>query len=390
MEFSEARRHGRKPQSTDTRISLFLPVMIDPRSGGFRAVIAFAKGLARMGRDIRVLSLRASDAALSEAMRTCPVERFRRLEFEPAGYMMSDYLLHSATSDARKWLKSVRTESTQGEILLVFGDFPTGVFTWARRTRAFTKTVAYSWGLPALYPHFRAATEILRSRRLLVMMLRVASPIIDKRYFEIAEADAVIPISPWLGHFLSICLGIKCARAISPPIDTEYFRPAEEGPLTSTPYALAVGSPTDLDFSTIADIATSIPIVKAGRGTISNCRNIGFVESDASLRNLYTHAQFLINSPRLEPFGLIPLESMACGTPVISIGYPGADDHIPDPPLGAVAYSTDELARKANQLWLQGTSPELRVRVREYVERLFSVSVCARNLAEFLDGLQSS
>jgi glycosyltransferase involved in cell wall biosynthesis len=46
------------------------------------------------------------------------------------------------------------------------------------------------------------------------------------------------------------------------------------------------------------------------------------------LHDLYNRAQLLLYSPVLEPFGLVPLESMACGTPVVGVREGGVQESV--------------------------------------------------------------
>jgi glycosyltransferase involved in cell wall biosynthesis len=51
---------------------------------------------------------------------------------------------------------------------------------------------------------------------------------------------------------------------------------------------------------------------------------------DPDLARLYSRAIVTICASRLEPFGLTPLESMACGTPVVAVSQGGLRETVTD------------------------------------------------------------
>jgi len=78
-----------------------------------------------------------------------------------------------------------------------------------------------------------------------------------------------------------------------------------------------------------------LPLIVVGKGpeekklkkmAKENIKFLGFV-SDEKLRKLYQKAKALI-FPQIEDFGIVPLEAMACGTPVIAFNFGGQKESI--------------------------------------------------------------
>ncbi|MCL4552752.1 MAG: glycosyltransferase family 4 protein [Candidatus Marsarchaeota archaeon] len=64
---------------------------------------------------------------------------------------------------------------------------------------------------------------------------------------------------------------------------------------------------------------------------------------DAELAMLYNRAQLCVYAPYLEPFGLVPLEAMACGTPVVAVKEGGVRESVVDGKTGVLT-ERDEAA----------------------------------------------
>jgi glycosyltransferase involved in cell wall biosynthesis len=75
--------------------------------------------------------------------------------------------------------------------------------------------------------------------------------------------------------------------------------------------------------------------------------------SDRDLVHLYNSARLFVYAPYLEPFGLAPLEAMACGTPVVAVKEGGVRESVLHNETGilterdeeAFALATTELLR---------------------------------------------
>lgn len=65
--------------------------------------------------------------------------------------------------------------------------------------------------------------------------------------------------------------------------------------------------------------------------------------NDKELATLYNQAELVVYSPYLEPFGLVPLESMACGTPVVAVKEGGVRETVIHKKTGLLVDRDEEL-----------------------------------------------
>jgi len=95
--------------------------------------------------------------------------------------------------------------------------------------------------------------------------------------------------------------------------------------------------------------------------------------------DLATKVEFLGNSMAMlfpiqwsEPFGLVMIEAMACGTPVIALGRGSVLEVVRDGVSGFVCKDIDEMVKRIRNLSI---SPAI---IRRYVEQEFSVNVMVK------------
>ncbi len=126
-----------------------------------------------------------------------------------------------------------------------------------------------------------------------------------------------------------------------PGVDTNFFAPNQDG---EENFILSVGSLTplkgfDLIIRSLALLPEQHrPVFKIASNFV-NPPEQAYIQSlaeqfgvktefqsgisDTALVTLYNRARFTIYTPIREPFGLVPIESMACGTPVIGVNEGG-------------------------------------------------------------------
>lgn len=113
--------------------------------------------------------------------------------------------------------------------------------------------------------------------------------------------------------------------------------------------------------------------------------------SDQELLELYNKAFLLLYAPRLEPLGLVPLEAMACGLPVLGIKEGGILETVKEEVGWLVDRDVKAFARKLD--WLIENEHEVearRERARAYVVRSWSWSKASKELFNLLSSLGKS
>ena len=165
-------------------------------------------------------------------------------------------------------------------------------------------------------------------------------------------------------------LGVGVQDVIYPPIDREIFRPAEN---TSSSYVLTYFGKETV-FSAIKRVADyGIKIKAFGSKSpyiprqLMNHPNVDLLGrvSTSELVHLYSDALFTLFPFTHEPFGYIPLESIACGTPVLTFNKQGPSEYIQEDLTGWLANNEETMVKKAVKLWGSGYPSEMRTKCVE-------------------------
>jgi len=151
--------------------------------------------------------------------------------------------------------------------------------------------------------------------------------------------------------------GVKTDYVIYPPIDCQTFRPSTSKPLSD--YVLTyLGKETKFSIlKNVADLGLKIKafgsetsFIPKGLLKHPNVQFLGRV-STKELVDLYSNAIFTMFPFTHEPFGYVPLESMACGTPVLTYDFQGPSEYVVNAHTGWLVRTDRELLQKSIELW---------------------------------------
>lgn len=127
--------------------------------------------------------------------------------------------------------------------------------------------------------------------------------------------------------------------AVAPPVDTSFFNPKKED-IKKEDFYLFVGrlipyKKADLVIEAFNILGLELRIIGTGpeekrlkRLAQNNVKFLGRASDDVYYKNLLSAKALIF--PSEEDFGIVPVEAMACGTPVIAYGAGGATETVVD------------------------------------------------------------
>lgn len=216
---------------------------------------------------------------------------------------------------------------------------------------------------------------------LIKLPLKLSTPLISSKMYKMGQKfDFFLSNSNFTKEHLFSHLGFH-SQKVYLPVDVSFYSPG----LTSNfgNYFLVVGNSSEIEFDTVEELARSNPVVHVGRKSIPYCDNRGYVTNE-ELVSLYQGARATIYPHYQEPFGMVPIESMACGTPVLTYSYQGPGETVLDEVTGWTVDTRNQLMQKGQEIFRQGVTGEMRQHCREHVLNNFSPNVCTHQLLDNL------
>jgi len=200
----------------------------------------------------------------------------------------------------------------------------------------------------------------------------------------------IVANSPYLRD-LYAARGLPVEGVVYTLKDLSEFRPTTPSPRRDY-VLLYVGKETDrLDFRALVQagvkvvgFGSKIPTGTKLKRLTKSIEWLGRV-SKRKLVDLYANALFTLFPFTYEPMGLVPIESMACGTPVLTYGRQGPATTVVDNSTGWLVDTADEMVAKATTIWRRGEtglSPEACIQRAQ----IFSGRRMVSELASWIEG----
>jgi glycosyltransferase involved in cell wall biosynthesis len=166
--------------------------------------------------------------------------------------------------------------------------------------------------------------------------------------------------------------GIIVDKVVYPPLDCSLFKPSSSKPKED--YVLThlgiYGKEGKFPIiKAIADLGVQLKVfgkIYYAPKALLNHPNITFLGeiTEKKLIDAYSNALYTLCAFSHEPFGYIPVESMACGTPVLTYNRQGPAETVNEE-TGWLANSDSELVSFAVKLWKKGYSKDIRKNCRK-------------------------
>jgi glycosyltransferase involved in cell wall biosynthesis len=271
----------------------------------------------------------------------------------------------------------------------------------AIKRRVRTNVVVYVqilYGTHAISNCYDLSFLPFKERFLFSFLKFVPFSILSRRYVDlISKCDLVVANSKVTATLLHTLYNLDAGEVIYPPTDTQVFKPTIRKQ-ESNEIVLYLGShlgDTEKDF--VERIVRCVSDHKCVANLFGNSRLASILKDayddavlyhrnlkDEELAEIYTRSLITLCPQRWEQFGLVPVESMACGTPVLAFDRMGPGETIINGKTGWIAKNKQEFLNMLDSILRNKESGVDRNFMRKHVEENFSVDASVKKLEEVL------
>jgi len=328
----------------------FLVSHLSKFDGQSKAVLNFAKGLSKHFK-VRIISYYKVDPRLQEE-----IKGFEVVSLATRGgsitSLVYEYLFNKMSKDMAKHVDNVDDK------FVVANDDLTDVVSFVKDP----SNLVY-WSQGALASLFMWPPFYTRGYFVKKLMGYFASSYNLRLYKGVKKYNVVLANSKTSANIISLFYDRPPSEVIYPPLDVEYYS-SHARKKVEEKYVLAFvkrGYKSDVEL--LEKLAKSVKMKVVGF-KIEGAEAY-FNISDEELRELYCNAFVTLYPIKFEYFGYIPVESMACGTPVIAYRFSGGPaETIVDQETGWLVNDEKEFYQKVIEVWENGYEEKMREKSR--------------------------
>jgi glycosyltransferase involved in cell wall biosynthesis len=217
---------------------------------------------------------------------------------------------------------------------------------------------------------------------------------LSRRYSKLLKTfDLVIANSKITATFLHSLYNVEVSGIVYPSIDTDVFQPSGEKAKEITIYLGSNLGDAKPDF--VKKIVASVVQNGYFANLFGNAKMASKINSegnksilynsnltDIELANMYSRSKLTICPQKWEQFGLVPIESISCGTPVLAYNCMGFQETI-DKTTGWLANNSEDFFHILNEALKKEAFPVQELRTIAIKE--FSITASGKVLMELLE-----
>ena len=261
-----------------------------------------------------------------------------------------------------------------------------------------TKTISYIqilYGSHSIADCFDRNSLTLKEKIRFAPLRYVPFSFFSNRYAKFLRTfDLVIANSKVTATFLHSLYNVEVSGIVYPPVDTDIFQPSS--PKSKKEIILYLGShlgdssevfvkklvacivETGFIVNIFGNPKMAIKLASNGNKSVLFHSNM----ADSELAQIYSRSKLTVCPQKWEQFGMVPVESLSCGTPVLAFNCMGFQETIPKT-VGWLANNESEFLEMLHTALESVELP--RQNLRDTATEEFSISVSGRALEALLE-----